>query len=67
MPNIRPPGSAHVAYQPIPGIAIFSSITLPPDSLTFSMNSSRFGTGIVTCVIGLSLLICVSFDSIHKA
>lgn len=46
MPNINPPGSAQVAYHPMPGIAVFGSTIFPPLSSTF--DSSRFTTGTVT-------------------
>ncbi|MEL7670601.1 hypothetical protein [Methanobacterium sp.] len=55
MPNIRPPGSAHVAYHPMHGIAAFGPIILHPISLTFSIASLRFTTGTVTTDKGFPL------------
>ncbi len=60
MPNIKPPGSAQVAYQPTPGTGSFGSITLPPLANTFAMQASRSATGTVRLTHGLPPVSAVS-------
>jgi len=48
IPKRRPPGSAQVAYHPMPGIGILGSITSPPLAWIFAMASSRLATGTVS-------------------
>ena len=41
-PNSNPPGSAHAANHPIPGIGIFGSIILPPAFSIRTMQRARY-------------------------